>query len=202
MEEKRRRTFRIIAWAAVLGAFACMVPTIRSCGDVALGFPTVAVANVGEPSGEFRPLALAINVLAVGAVAAAFAFFYLKTKRDAVRSILRWGFAAFAIYQLLVVFGYVVMYPILLKSGDRSIGAYASMGYVYFIYPFFDLVGFFSRRIPAGASGSAFFGDSSDIPMRIGWLAMSAAWFGAGIGVRALVREAARRNEAARSATS
>jgi hypothetical protein len=193
MEDKRRRTLRTIAWAAVLAASACLVPTFRSCGDVALGFPTVAVANVGEPSGEFRPLALAINILTVGAIAAAFAFLYLKTGRDAVRSILRWGFASFAIYQLLVVFGYVVMYPILLKSGDKSIGAYASMGYAYFIYPFFDLIGLFSRRMPADASGSAFFGDSSDIPVRIGWLAMSAAWFGAGAGVRAIVRAAKRK---------
>ncbi len=197
MDGDKNRSWRVIARFAAVAAFVCVLPTIRSCGRVALGFPTVAVTNVGEDSSAFRFPNLAVNVLSIGLIAFALLIAYRRAKKEPWKSIFRWGLRSFAIYQALTAIGFALVYPLFAKSENGSLGSYFFAGYVYLVYPFFHLLKPLPRLVPAAVSSSGLFGDELDVPVRLWWIATSLAWFCAGAASR-LVRNAIARRRAAR----
>ncbi len=196
MHGDKRSGLRVIVRFAAVAAFVCVLPTIRSCGRVALGFPTVAVADVGQDSSAFRFPNLVVNALSVGLIAFALLIAYRRAKTEPWKSIFRWGLRSFAVYQALTAIGFALVYPLLAKSENGSPGSYVFAGYVYLVYPFFHLLAPMPRLVPAAVSSSGLFGDELDVPVRLWWIAASFAWFGAGAVLR-LVRNAVVRRKAA-----
>jgi hypothetical protein len=173
---------KVVALALVVS----LVPALRSCGGISLGFPTVAYDFGNHGLADLRPINLLINAVIIGLIALLIAFAYARIKKPGAKRLIGSGFAFLGIYQLLVVLGYAVVYPILMKTTDKNPLAWIGMGYAYFIHPYMELARDWEKAIPEAWSSSSLFGDELDIPMRLGYLGVCCLWFGVGI-LKALV---------------
>jgi hypothetical protein len=188
MEKKESPLPARILKTVGLALVVCLIPALRSCGGVSLGFPAVAYDFGNRGLANLRPLNLAINLALIGIIALALAFSYGRIKDQKARRVVGSGFAFLGIYQLLVVIGYAVAYPILMKTSDKSPLGWIGIGYAYFIHPYMELARDWERAIPPAWSSSFLFGDELDIPMRLGYLGMCCLWFGLGTLKALIVR--------------
>jgi hypothetical protein len=159
----------------------CLIPNLRSCGNFSLGFPTVAYASSTQDTVDFRFFNLAINDGFVSLITLGFFFLYKRIRNDRTRRLVRSGFSFLGLYQLLIVFGYAVIYPVLIIFGENHIIGMGGIVYAYFIHPFFGIIQEVANLFPADVQTSFLFGDNYDMPMRIGYVLMCGAWFGLGV---------------------
>ncbi len=172
----------------VLCLTIAFVPCLRSCGDLSFGFPAVAYAVKDPPIvsqrsvalPRFRPANALLDLAAVGLLAAGLVLLYRTRRSERARALVRAGVQGLAVYQALVVIGYAVLYPIAIRhQGDDALTAFIA-GYAYFIHPYFAATSYVAQALPEGWQASALFGDEDDLPMRLGYALMWAAWFGLG----------------------
>lgn len=183
--------FKLVALILVV----VFVPCLRSCGNLSLGFPAVII-GAGNGPVDFKPLNGLLNVVIVVSVFLVLWQLYRRIQNPIRKKHLLAGFHSVLFYQALILFGYAVIYPFypLVESG--SLSDTLCMAYLLLIHPYFGLASWLSGIIPDSLALSFLFGDSLDIPMRLGYLVMCALWFALGVTVSAF-REKRRRTKAA-----
>jgi hypothetical protein len=192
--KKPFRAWKIARIAGIL-FMIFFIPSLRSCGQITVGLPFVAISERSSSGFHFHWLNLALNV-AVAAVVILAATLALKAvKRAKTRTTLMAGFDFVGIYASLVLVGYLVVLPLCANSKDNTIGGAIFIGYAFFIYPWFDIMSEIANSFPDAIAASPLFGDSYDLPMRLGFLLMCLAWFGLGCLAAAIARSAARKRE-------
>jgi hypothetical protein len=167
---------------AFLAIFVCFLPNLRSCGNLSVGFPAVVYGSSAkvEPA-DFRLVNLAINIVSVGLSVLGLVFLYRRIRSDRGRRLVRSGFTFLGAYQVMLIFGYAVVYPLIINLGENTIVAAVCMIYAFFIHPYLEIVQEISYLFPDALHTSFLFGDHYDVPMRIGYVLMCGLWFGLGV---------------------
>jgi hypothetical protein len=182
----------------------CFVPCLRSCGGISFGFPVVAYGGQGHAAHQgqslvenLRPLNALLDLAVVGLVAVGLVALYRTRRGERARALLRGGLQGLAVYQALVVLGYAVLYPVsMVHDGEDALSAFI-IGYAYFIHPYYlTIAKQVGEALPQAWHDSSLFGDAVDLPMRLGYVVMWAAWFGLGALRTVFTRRAAPAPEA------
>jgi hypothetical protein len=192
--KKPHRAWKIARIAGIL-FLIFFIPSIRSCGRITVGLPFVALSERSGPGFQLHWLNLALNLAVAAVVILAAALALKAVKRAETRKTLMAGFDFVGIYASLVLAGYLVVLPLCANSNDNTIGGAIFIGYAFFIYPWFDIMSEIANSFPNAIAASPLFGESYDLPMRLGFLLMCLAWFGLGCVMAAIARSAARKRE-------
>lgn len=179
MSDARTRK-ALLARNAALALTIAFVPGLRSCGEVSFGFPGVAWAWGASTPAAPRPLVALLDLVVVAALAAALWAVYRSRRTERARGLLRGGVQGLAVYQALVVFGYAAVYPLARVHEADDALTVLIMAYAYFVHPFMAASSAVAGALPAAWAQAPLFGDADDIPVRLAYLVMWAAWFGLG----------------------
>jgi hypothetical protein len=164
----------------VLCLTLAFVPALRSCGGLSFGFPAVAYATLPKDAAHLRPGNALLDLAAVALLAAGLLALYRTRRSERGRALVRGGVQGLAAYQALVVVGYAVLYPIAtVHQGDDALTGFI-LGYAYFIHPYMAAIPRLAAALPHAWHASWLFGDDHDLPMRLAYVVMWAAWFGLG----------------------
>jgi hypothetical protein len=160
----------IIILLLVSIAFA---PSLRSCGDISYGFPTVAIeAKDPITITKFHPLNTLINFFVIGII-----FILLKNILADIEGhrIFKYGLKGVYLYQLILFFSYFVLYWCI-QISDKFLLM------LYVLYPFSTtLLDLHKPLLETVSDNSRFFGDDFDIVIRLNYLSSLLLWFFAAI---------------------
>ena len=148
-------------------------PSLRSCGDISYGFPTVALeARDPITITELHPLNTLINIIIMVII-----FFLLKNiiTDNERHKIFKDGLKGVYSYQLLLFFSYFVLYWCI-NISDKFLMM------IYVLYPFSTTLLDLNKPLLENVSAkSRFFGDGFDIVVRLNYLSSLLLWFFAAI---------------------
>ena len=144
-------------------------PSLRSCGDISYGFPTVALeAKNPVTITELHPLNTLINIIIMVLI-----FFLLKNiiADNERHKIFKDGLKGIYLYQVILFFSYFVLYWCI-KISDKFLMM------LYVLYPFSTtLLDLNKPLLKTFSDNSRFFGDDFDIVIRLNYLSSLLLWF-------------------------
>jgi hypothetical protein len=192
--KKTHRAWKIARIAGIL-FMIFFIPSLRSCGQITVGLPFVALSERSGPGFQFHWLNLSLNLAVAAVVILAAALALKAVKRAETRRTLMTGFDFVGIYASLVFVGYLVVLPLCADSNDNTISGAIFVGYAFFIYPWFGIMSEIANSFPSAIAASPLFGENYDLPMRLGFLLMCLAWFGLGCLAASITKTITRKRE-------
>lgn len=178
------KTARTLAIILIL----LFIPAIRSCGQVSSGLPFVALSQGDSGSIRVHWANFALNLAITSFLVLAAAIGFRRLKSPITKKTLRAGFDSIGIYALLVMIGYLVVYPLTANADEHGFAGWFFIVYASFVHPYIWIVSDLSDLFSGSLSRSTLFGDSYDLPMRLGFILMCALWFGLGCAASAVSR--------------
>lgn len=153
----------------------CFLPFIRSCGDVSMGFPAAAFSGSWVYSlDKVNLTGLLVNICVMILL---IVIVIMVLKRWSPGRIVSAGIRGIVIYNVLIIAGYYVTYPLFMLCHNWFMEYVAGI-YLYSLYPLHELIEFgFLDRLSESA---VIYGDMYDIRFRLHYLLMTLCWFGAG----------------------
>jgi hypothetical protein len=168
-----RRTFILLILISI--AFA---PSLRSCGKISYGFPTVSIeAENPLVLEKFNPLNTLVNIIVLVVL---FLLLKMSILKNDLNEIFMSGVRGLYAYQIILYFSYFVIYW-LIDIWDK----FALLFYV--LYPFSTTIfNIDSPTLENFSQSSRFFGNEMDLVVRLNYLASLLLWFSVAVLIHRL----------------
>jgi len=152
--------------------FLCSIafaPSLRSCGSITYGFPTVSIEAENPVAIEkFKPINTLINIIFIFFI---FILFKLLMLNSNFSRILNNGLPGLYLYQVILFFSYLVLYWCI-QISDKFLMM------LYVLYPLStSLLDLDKPLLGSFSAHSHFFGNKYDIAIRLNFLSSLLLWF-------------------------